>query len=219
MSTIQVATWRPAPGRAQELIQRMAEAKKIHERLGAVVTASQANLAGPASGIIGYVMGFESRSAWGKCVDALATDAAWQKFVVEVLQSADPPAALLSNSTLSDVPGFEQPIVRPAAGEVGVRQQWRITPGRFADVIRDLAEWQRIAKGQGVTGVRFLTAQDAGPDTGLLSTAFRCANFAAYGALTDKLGANAEFQAFYAHVLDAGAATPLGTTVSQYLPI
>jgi hypothetical protein len=196
----------------------MSEAKKIHERLGAVVGAVQATVAGPATTSVSYVMWFDSRKAWGAFGDSLPNDADWQKFARDVLGATEPSARLISSVTASDVPGFEQPVARPAPGEVLNRAQWQITRGRFGDVARDLAEWQKMAAAAGVP-VRFLLNPDAGPETGLLTTVFRCPNFEAYGALGDTLFADPQFQAFWSHILDSGAATLLNQSVGQFLAI
>lgn len=219
MAVVQITTWQPATDRTPEVLQHMTDAKKIHERLGAAVSASQAIAAGAAATTISYAMWFDSRKAWGAFSDALARDADWQKFVQQVLAAPNPTARLLSNITAADVAGFEQPVPRPAAGEVLNRSMWRPSPGRFGDILRDLAEWQKIAAGAGVTGLRFLLSQDAGTDTGLLMTAFRCPNFETYGALGDKLFADPQFQAFYMHLMDSGASTLVSQSVSQFLPI
>lgn len=219
MAIVQIATWQPAPDRLLEVRQHMSEAKKIHERLGAAVSAAQALAAGTATNTISYVLWFESRKAWGTFADTLPADGQWQQFVKEVLSAPSPSARLISNVTAADVPGFEQPVPRPAPGEVLNRTQWQVTRGRFGDVARDLAEWQKMAAAAGVTAVRFLIGQDAGIDTGLLTSAFRCPSFEAYGALGDKLFGDPQFQAFWTHILDSGAATLVSQTVSQFLPI
>ena len=101
MAFINVVIWRAKPGRAAEFLGQVAEAKKMHERLGAQVRVLQAG-AGPNPFTVTYVTEHADGKAYGEFLDKLAADADYQSFWAKAL--TDPTAEPLQSSLLSDVP-------------------------------------------------------------------------------------------------------------------
>lgn len=105
MPTIsQVTSWKPAAGKAVAMLENMAEAKAIHERLGALVYVTQCT-AGELAGTIAYMTVFPSGTAFGAFIDALSADAAWLTFWLEVSKSGN--GDMVAASTFQGVLGFE----------------------------------------------------------------------------------------------------------------
>ena len=101
MAVLNVITWRPKPGRAAEFLGQVAEAKKMHERLGAQVRVLQAG-AGPNPFTITYATEHADGKAYGEFLDKLLSDADYQSFWAKAL--TDPTAEPLQSSLLTDVP-------------------------------------------------------------------------------------------------------------------
>jgi hypothetical protein len=101
MAVLNVVTWRPKDGRAAEFLGQVAEAKKMHERLGARVRVLQSG-AGPNPFTVTYVTEHADGKAYGEFLDKLLADADYQSFWAKAL--SDPTAEPLQSSLLSDVP-------------------------------------------------------------------------------------------------------------------
>jgi hypothetical protein len=89
LKAIHVFRYRPDPGRLGDVIAKMAEAKAIHEKLGASVSVNVDEV-----GWAHYVLNFASWEAQGKFQDALAGNEAWQAFQASL---AEEPIAQLKN--------------------------------------------------------------------------------------------------------------------------
>jgi hypothetical protein len=99
-----VNTWRPANGKALEMLEAMGKAKAIHERLGATVYVSQCT-AGDQAGTIAYMTVFPSGTAFGQFVDALAADVEWLTFWSET--SANGSGDFVTGSLFQGLMGFD----------------------------------------------------------------------------------------------------------------
>jgi hypothetical protein len=84
---IHVFQYVPNPGRIGDVLAKMAEAKAIHEKLGATVSVNVDEL-----GWAHYVLNFESWEAQGKFEDSLDGNEAWQAFQAGLAE--DPSARL-----------------------------------------------------------------------------------------------------------------------------
>ncbi len=89
LRAIHVFQYRPNPGRIGDVIAKMAEAKAIHEKLGAVVSVNIDEL-----GWAHYVLSFKSWEAQGKFEDSLDGNEAWEAFQAGL---AEDPTARLKN--------------------------------------------------------------------------------------------------------------------------
>ncbi len=99
-----VNTWRPANGKALEMLEAMGKAKAIHERLGATVYVSQCT-AGDQAETIAYMTVFPSGTAFGQFVDALAADVEWLTFWAET--SANGSGDFVTGSLFQGLMGFD----------------------------------------------------------------------------------------------------------------
>ena len=101
MAVLHVITWQAKDGRAAEFLGKVAEAKKIHERLGAQVRVLQAGV-GPNPFTVTYVTEHADGKAYGEFLDKELADADLQSFWAKAL--TDPTAEPLQSSLLTDVP-------------------------------------------------------------------------------------------------------------------
>lgn len=84
---IMVFQYEPDPGRGGDVVAKMAEAKAIHDKLGAEVSVNV-----DEEGWAHYVMNFASWEAQGKFADSLAGNEEWQAFQASL--AAEPLAEL-----------------------------------------------------------------------------------------------------------------------------
>lgn len=200
-----VTVWQPGQGRAAELRERFAAGKAIHERHGARVYAVQTIASGPNTGRMAYVMTYEGPRAMGRSLDAINADPAWQALVAARDTTPNGPGTVVGQTIASEVPGFEQGVTVPAPGSVMTRVGWRVHPGRFADSVAQVAEVKAALARHGVTYFRFTLAEAGGPDAGTLAVSIGAANFTEWGERTEKIAADASYQALLARIQGAGA--------------
>ena len=81
----------------------VAQAKKIHERLGGKVRVSQTLFGGQPATVV-YVIEHQDMTAFAKFTDNLNTDTGWQEFWMSAL--ANPSGDWLQNSLLQEIPGL-----------------------------------------------------------------------------------------------------------------
>jgi hypothetical protein len=95
---VQATLWNVAPGKDLDFIETNKRAKKIHMRLGAANAMLTRVNVGENPGQYIYNMVFESGTAYGKFVDAIATDSEWMALWIEAVgkQLASPAGNRLS---------------------------------------------------------------------------------------------------------------------------
>jgi hypothetical protein len=99
---LMVSAWRPSPGKLSALMEAFHQAKKVHERLGGQVQMWQTQVGGEPQALL-YGVRFENGKEYGTFIDKLEADAEWQR-LMSGWTGADPPmAALVRNSTLSQI--------------------------------------------------------------------------------------------------------------------
>jgi hypothetical protein len=91
--------------------------------------------------------------------------------------------------------------------------QFRVTPGKAVEFNAQVAEAKKIQERLG-GHVRVWQATAAGPNTGLVSYVIEHKDLADFAAFSDKLTADATWQAF---VVKAFVANPTGTLLSVAL--
>lgn len=101
MAAMTLTAWKVTPGKQQEFLATIAEAKAIHERLGGRVRVWLATGAGPNAGNIWYVIEHDDLAAYASFTQQLQADPEWQTCWAG-LQSADPCATLLGNSLATE---------------------------------------------------------------------------------------------------------------------
>jgi hypothetical protein len=210
MAVIQTTLWDAAAGRTAEAVAHMAQAKRIHQRLGGKVRALQIQLGGTTAQRLVYSLHYENMSAYASMGAALAADSEWIMFQQTVLGSPSPSATLVSNALSREIAGFEGPFA--ATGKsVGVLTQIRVHPGGMEGVLSEI----KVVKGVfGKLGAA-LSARQAfmsGDTTGMIAVAVTYADLKAFGKGMDGLFANAD----YAGVLSRmGAKDAPGTILSR----
>ena len=101
MAVATVAIWRPIPGRFQDFVARVAQARKIHERLGGKVRVWQTQFGGTPM-TLGYVIEHHDWVGFGKFGAAMESDSEWQQLTADYL--ADPSGELVQSSVISEPP-------------------------------------------------------------------------------------------------------------------
>ena len=99
--TSQVTSWRVNPGRGADFLANIAEAKKLHLKMGADQVWVTQHMSGGNPGTISYMMVFESAEEWGKVADAASTNTEWLAFWAKVQQN--PSAVIVDQSMYSDL--------------------------------------------------------------------------------------------------------------------
>lgn len=103
MAAISLSTWKPGPGRRQDLLDAMKVAKAIHERLGGEVGMWASAAGGNEPTAIAYAITFEDLAAYGKFAVALAADKEWDDFMSAAQSSPDPVAELVETSLATSI--------------------------------------------------------------------------------------------------------------------
>ena len=75
---LEIYSWKPHPGKANELMASMQEAAEIHADLGISVIISALGIG--TSGDIDYVLSYEDIESWGKLKDAINSSQRWNAF-------------------------------------------------------------------------------------------------------------------------------------------
>ncbi len=102
MAVVAVFSWKVKPGRMQEFRGRVAEAQKIHERLGARVRVLLPQYSGEPN--VAYLLEHDSMTAHGTFSDKLQSDPEWQVFFVQIQTNTDPSAELTQTTLYADAP-------------------------------------------------------------------------------------------------------------------
>ncbi|MDA2999974.1 MAG: hypothetical protein O2859_08275 [Actinomycetota bacterium] len=99
--TSHVTTWRVNPGRGADFLANVAEAKKLHLKMGADQVWVTQHVSGGHPGTISYMMVFESAEKWGKFADATRTNTEWLALWAKAQQN--PSAVIVDQSMYSDL--------------------------------------------------------------------------------------------------------------------
>ena len=99
--TSQVTSWRVNPGRGADFLANIAEAKKLHLKMGADQVWVTQHMSGGNPGTISYMMVFESAEKWGKFADAARSNTEWLAFWTKAQEN--PSAVIVDQSMYSDL--------------------------------------------------------------------------------------------------------------------
>ncbi len=102
MAVVAVFSWKVKPGRMQEFRGRVAEAQKIHERLGARVRVLLPQYSGEPN--VAYLLEHDSMTAHGTFSDKLQSDSEWQALTAGFEGNTDIPGELSQASLYADAP-------------------------------------------------------------------------------------------------------------------
>ena len=93
---LEVYTWKPYPGKTDQLLLDMQEAASIHSGLGVSVSINALGVG--TSQDIDYVLRFDDLESWGRLNDAAVNSPEWNAFVAKV--GENPTAELVSSFSL-----------------------------------------------------------------------------------------------------------------------
>lgn len=101
MTVATVTGFQINPGRNQDFMSLVAEAKKIHERLGGKVRVWTATAAGPNTGNVTYVIEYANLAGYAAFSEKLQADKEWQAFAAKAF-SANPTSRVLGMSLVTE---------------------------------------------------------------------------------------------------------------------
>ena len=93
---LEVYTWKPYPGKAEQMLSAMREAAEIHSNSGIGVTISQ--LAQGTSQEIDYLLRYDDLDSWGALNDENTSNTEWNTFFSKFL--ANPHGELMSSFSM-----------------------------------------------------------------------------------------------------------------------
>ncbi len=103
MAVVSVFAWAVKPGRTQEVLGIVAQAKKIHERLGAQVRVLLPQYSSEPANLT-YILEHDSMTAHGEFSDKLQSDQEWQAIFAQIQTNTDPSAVLSQSNLYMDAP-------------------------------------------------------------------------------------------------------------------
>ena len=123
---LEIYTWKPYPGKAEQLLRDMNEAGRIHSELGISVTISALSLGN--AGDVDYVLSYEDLESWGRLKDANAQSAEWNTFLAKT--RANPSGELIGSFSLNnhDLSNRSNPFSEP--GQIVAFFRWEPAQGR-----------------------------------------------------------------------------------------
>lgn len=195
MSVITISRFQTEPGHAPKHLEIHLEALQHLRGLGMQAVAMQP-IAGADVGSLVMSVNYASYADYAASIQKVQADAGWQKFYADALASGA--ASQVESSIFNDAdPSFQADPSRPLG--VVMALQWRAKPGRMeafmGNVIESIPHIERL----GGRGRQLMSMVGSHPMTMLTTTGF--ADLDAYGAYADKIGVDAEFQAYWAEVM------------------
>lgn len=103
MAVVSVFSWKVKPGRMQEVLGVVAQAQKIHERLGARVRVLMPQYSAEPTNL-GYLVEHDNMTAHGTFSDKLQSDPEWQALFAQMQTNTDPAAELTQAGLYADLP-------------------------------------------------------------------------------------------------------------------
>ena len=102
MAVASISSWKAAPGRRKEFIERLSQARKFHEKYGGRVRIWNHSVAGDDVGTIDYWIEHADFEAYGRFYAALANDTEnkqwFQKFTED-----DPSGRVVATRLMQDI--------------------------------------------------------------------------------------------------------------------
>lgn len=211
MAVFSVHTWRPAPGRAMDLVGSMAQAKTILEANGAIVSLWQP-LAGGEAGSIDFVASYSDAAAYSATMQAVAASADWLTYWTAAM--ADPSGSNLENFLMSDLDPTEGLPANPS--RVLAAASFKTRPGRLADHIasQDTARGHLERLGGQVRSVRTV-----GRSPGAFTTLMGFEDFAHYGEFASKLAVDEQWATFWLEMSSDPPAEEVESRLSTQLEL
>lgn len=195
MSVVTITRFRTEPGRFADHLALHLEALQRLRGLGMQAIAMQP-LAGGDVGSLVMSVNYDTTADYVSSLQKAQADSGWQEFYANAMASGA--ATQVEASIFNDLdPSFRADASRPLGAVLGF--QWRARPGRMEDFIGNVMDSIPHIERLGGSGRQMQSAVGAHPMTMLTTVGF--ADLDAYGEYTDKLGTDAEFQAYWAEVM------------------
>lgn len=192
MALATVSSFRTEPGKLDEHLALSAEAVGHLRRMGMAAIALQC-IAGADVGSLGMSINYAGHADYASALQRVAADGEWQAFWSRAAGAAA--ATQVESSIFVDAdPSFVPAADRPLG--VLAAFQWRAKDGKAMAFMEKVGEATPMMQGHGAT-VRTMQCQMGRyPMTVLTVSTF--ADLDAYGAYSDAISADADWQAFWA---------------------
>lgn len=102
MAVATISSWKPTPGRRKEFIERLAGARKFHEKYGGRVRIWNHNVAGDSVGTIEYWIEHADYEAYGRFSEALANDPEYHQWF-HAFTEEDPSGRVVATRLVQDL--------------------------------------------------------------------------------------------------------------------
>lgn len=205
----EVYSWKANPGKGGAMMQSMATAKAIQEKLGIHVEAYATTMG--TDGFIDYVLRYDSLEAWGAARDALNASPEWNAYWVGAQENS-------AGALLTSITGINMDASTKAdsfgADNVYNAFVWKAAPGQEQAVMKRFAQAKKIHES---TGARVETyAGGVGAPNQFHYVVF-AASWTELAASQAKLMQNKEWAAFTAE-RDPTTSTMIGSFAGQRIP-
>jgi hypothetical protein len=218
MAVASQTQWRVTPGKQQEFMTNITQAKKIHQRLGGKVRVFLNSFGGPDTGTLVYRIEHADMATFAAFSDRMQADPEWQQLWSSVQGQSGPVATMTANSLLVEMPlpGGSGAVDAPSGAMAVVILQ--PAPGRQQQLQADIADAARIVESTGGR-VRVWQAAWAGPRAGTFIITTSSADIGAFAASYQKLQASSEWQQFQARAAASGNLTLLSQSLVTELSV
>ena len=122
---LEIYSWKASPGKANDMIERMQAAAKIHSDLGIGVTISSLGLGTALD--FDYVLRYDDQESWGRLKDETAASNEWNNFLQEV--SDKPVGELLGSFSMVNHDARNMADNFTKTGQVSRVFRWEPAPG------------------------------------------------------------------------------------------
>ena len=122
---LEIYTWKPYPGRSEELLRTFEEAAAIHAKLGIGVTINALGLG--TSQDMDYVLRYDDLESYGRLKDANLNNEEWNTFLAKV--RANPSGELVSSWSANNIDSSNTADDFTEEGQVIAFFRWQPAPG------------------------------------------------------------------------------------------
>ena len=122
---LEVYTWKPYPGKAEQLLQTFEEAAEIHSSLGIGVTINALGVGTTQN--MDYVLRYDDLESYGRLKDANFRDTSWNTFLAKA--RANPSGELVSSWSANNLDSSNMADDFTEQGQVIAFFRWQPAPG------------------------------------------------------------------------------------------
>jgi hypothetical protein len=207
MSVVTLSGFKTEPGRVAGHVAATTEAVTHLRRLGQRAVALQP-IAGSDVGTIAISVNYASHADHAASLQKTGADAGWQEFLARA--SSEASAVQVESSIMTDVdPAFQPDPDRPMG--VLLATQWRAKPGRMTDFMTAVMTSTPHTERMGGVSRTMQCVIGAHPMSLMAVTSF--ADLDAYGAYSDTLATDDQWQTFWATEMEDPSADLLRSGV------